>query len=454
MLSGARDPDTPTEPACAPHADAADSARNAKPHEPRNFLVMALYQVVMRMGWIFKTESIVMPAVLDTIGGSGWLRGCLPLINRFGVSLPPILFSRRLKIMPRKKWAVMGCTFGMSAAMLGMALMFLVAGSAVYWWMPALFLVCYAGFFVSNGINQVSVATLQGKTIRANWRGRLMLTANVVGAVSAITCAAMLLPLWLSENGGRFHCLFGFAGAAFAVAAVLTMLVREPGDDYRQEAIPVKRHFIEAWGILRRDANFRRLAFVAMLFGCTFMLFPHYQALGREWLGLPLKDIVWWVIVQNAGTAVFSLLAGPLADWRGNRLALRLVLLGAASVPALAIALAYAGQAFPAMKVAYCLVFVMVGFTPVTTRLLSNYALEIAQPQDHPRYLSTLSLCMASPMLLAPLAGMLIDQTSFEAVFLPIAGLILLGCLLTFGLSEPRGRVTPPAPTAPISDEE
>ena len=43
----------------------------AQAHEKRNFLVLALYQIVMRIGWIFKTESIVMPAVLDTITGGG-----------------------------------------------------------------------------------------------------------------------------------------------------------------------------------------------------------------------------------------------------------------------------------------------------------------------------------------------------------------------------------------------
>jgi len=52
--------------------------------EPRNFAVIAWYQIVIRVGWIFKTERIIMPAFLDYIGGSAWLRGCLPVLNRFG----------------------------------------------------------------------------------------------------------------------------------------------------------------------------------------------------------------------------------------------------------------------------------------------------------------------------------------------------------------------------------
>ena len=34
-------------------------------HEPRNIACLVTYQVVARIGWIFKTETVVMPAVLD-----------------------------------------------------------------------------------------------------------------------------------------------------------------------------------------------------------------------------------------------------------------------------------------------------------------------------------------------------------------------------------------------------
>jgi len=48
------------------------------PQHSRNFGLAIFYMILMRVGWIFKTESIIMPAVLDVIGGAGWLRGCLP----------------------------------------------------------------------------------------------------------------------------------------------------------------------------------------------------------------------------------------------------------------------------------------------------------------------------------------------------------------------------------------
>ena len=75
-------------------------------HQKHNFFVLVVHQVLMRTGWIFKTESIIMPAVLDWLGGTGLLRGCLPMLNRFGQSVPPLLLSRRIKILGLKKSAL------------------------------------------------------------------------------------------------------------------------------------------------------------------------------------------------------------------------------------------------------------------------------------------------------------------------------------------------------------
>ena len=88
-----------------PSPSGSNAARTEKKDraEPRNFFVMAAYQVVMRVGWIFKTESIIMPFVLDSLGGGGWLRGLLPVLNRFGQSVPPLMSAGLVKSLPQKK---------------------------------------------------------------------------------------------------------------------------------------------------------------------------------------------------------------------------------------------------------------------------------------------------------------------------------------------------------------
>jgi len=415
-------------------------SEGAARREGRNFLVIALFQIILRTGWIFKTESIIMPAVLDTITGGGplggLLRGCLPVLNRLGHSIPPMLFSQRLKMLRRKRVANLVCVLCMSAVFFALALMFWATGGASYWWMPVVFLTCYVLFFAATGINNIALGTLQGKLIHATRRGRLLLTANVIGAATAITAVALLMPHWLNEDVRRFDLLFGFTATCFAVSALSMCLISEPKDRH-QEARQSPRHLLRAaWNTFWTDRNFGRLALVAMAFSTSLVLFPHYQALGRsDRLGLPLDNLMLWVIVQNFGTAVFSLITGPLADRFGNRLVLRIVLLGVAAMPPAAIGLSY-WDGWGAFL--YPGVFMFIGLTPVGFKTISNFTLEIAPHDEHPKYLSTLGLCFALPLLASPALGWVVEATNFEIVFFSVSAIVLLGWLLTFRLHEPR----------------
>jgi MFS family permease len=432
----------------APARDADDSAAPSSPMPPpdnssvqraasRNFLMLALYQIVLRTGWIFKTESIIMPAVVDYISGAGWIRGCLPLLNRFGQSVPPVLLARQVKLQPQKMWMVFGTTALMSVLFLLLTWLFFMGfAERRTAWLPVTFLVIYAVFFVCIGLNQVAFATLQGKLVEVNRRGRLLLISNTIGSATAVLCAFVLLSLWLNDDEARFDLIFGFSGVLFGVAAVTMLFLVESKDSFQQTAAAHPLHyFADAYRVLVNDRNFRLLALIGSLFGISFMLFPHYQSLGLLSMHLPTRSLMWWVIIQNIGTGLVSIPIGWVADRYGNRLVLLLSLLGIASAPVVAIGFLHAGSIGIRL---YGSVFVLVGMTPVVLRTLQNYTLEVSAPEDHAVYLSTLSLCMAGPMFLSPLAGYFIDRLGFDPVFLTIAGLIMASWLLTFRLQEPR----------------
>ncbi|MBI1903070.1 MAG: hypothetical protein HYS13_18375 [Planctomycetia bacterium] len=192
--------------------------------------------------------------------------------------------------------------------------------------------------------------------------------------------------------------------------------------------------------ILATDGNFRRLAVVVFLFSVAQMLFPHYQALAADLLGVVDKqrarDMVHWVIVQNIAVGVFSLVVGPLADARGTRFTLRLVLLLGAAAPILAVGLTWIERSWG--QSLFWMVFIPLGLTPITLKLLANYVLEISPASAHPRYLSTLALCLFVPFLFSPGVGWLITRLGYTPVFIGAGWLIFLGALLTGILVEPR----------------
>ncbi len=409
---------------------------------PRNLLVLAMYQVALRIGWIFKTETVIMPAFLDAIAGAGWIRGCLPVLNRLGQSVPPLLYAERLQHMPQKKWSLAITALLMGVPFLVLSCLWLGLG----WfsisrtdlsWMPTVFLLLYAVFFAMTGLNQLSFSTIQGKLIPVNRRGRLMTVAGITGSTLAILCAWFFLRTWLQREGGGFGLIFALTGIGFLVSGTIVFFIKEPAQTLpARTASPLKQHFKRAWQTYKEDADFRRLAWATMLFMSALMLFPHYQALGRENLGCDQTDLLAFLIAQNAGAGVFSLLTGAIADRFGNRLCLRVCMFLAGTAPLIALALA--NNFIPNAHDWYWLTFLMLGLTPLTIRCLVNYALELVEESNHARYVSTLTLTMAVPFLLSPLVGWLVDAWGFEAVFLGVTALVFGGGLMTFRLIEPR----------------
>ena len=414
----------------------ANTAETDIDHAPKNHVLLVLYQVVIRTGWIFKTESIIMPAVLDAIAGQGWIRGCLPMLNRFGQSIPPVLASQRVRSAAFKKHSLALTTAIMGATFWALACLWLVAGEKGTWWLPGAFLTLYAVFFVSTGINNLIVGTVTGKFILPDRRGRLMLLSNTIGVLSAVGCAWLLLRNWLSETEGNFFAIFAFTGTCFLLGAAVCLLFKERPDSHGNDFQGVRHLFQVALRTLAHDRKFRRLAMVASLFGMSTTLFPHYQALGRQRLELGLDNLLPWVIAQNIGVFLISVPAGSIADRCGNRIVLRSLLLVLCAVPLLALGLSRSGN-FGASW--YFLVFCGVGITPVIIRLLQHYCLELVPRQQQPQYLSTLNLAMAGPAILtSALLGALLDVLGFEAIFLSIGACLVLGWMLSALLVEPR----------------
>jgi len=421
-----------------PHSPDWPEHPEIESRETRNLLLLALHQIVLRVGWIFKTESVIMPAFLDQVAGAGWIRGLLPVLGRLGQGVPPLFAANYLRALPRKRRALAALATAMGLPFLGLAIAWFVIGSENGGWMPALFLSLYFLFFVLYGLYLVSFGTVQGKLIRPTRRGQLITLSTFWGAIPATLIAVWLMPDWLDAPSPCWGAIFTFVGVCFCLSGLLALLlveVRNGTADY-----PTKQPgtLAESLHVLRADADLRRLLGVAILFASSLVILPHYQALARARLGLSGVDLMVWVVTQNAAVAIFSLFVGPLADRRGYRMVLRLLVFGSGVAPAFAIALTRLPNGWGAGL--FWLVYVPLGVTPLVPRTLLNYALEICEPAAHARYQSIVTLGIALPFLLSPLAGWLIDVVGFESVFLFMILLALASGCLTFRLNEPRHR--------------
>ena len=424
---------TPDHPDAPPPGEEMADVETMAPG--RNFSLLALYQVMMRTGWIFKTESIIMPAVLDLMGGNAILRGCLPMLNRLGQSFPPLIAADYIRQFPHKKRILTVCAAVMGGCFVSLALIWSVTDHEQTTALPYLFLLIYGVFFCFVGLHNLVMSLMIGKLIPVTHRGRLMLVSMTLGCLSAIAFAWFLLRRWLGEQTGQFELIFLFTGLAFLLSALIACCLKEIPDGGKRETKKLRQVFRQSWETLRGDRNFRVLVIVAALFGMSMTLFPHYQALARGRLEVGLQAMVPWLIVQNIGAAGFSIPMGWLADRYGYRLVLRMQMLLLMLPPIFAIGFAnLAGGSHW-----FLLVFALLGLSPVMLRSFSNYTLEIAARQKQPIYLSTMSVCMAVPVLATSLlVGLMVELIGFEITFLAVVVAIFLGWILTFRLKQPR----------------
>ncbi|MDH4017320.1 MAG: hypothetical protein OEV20_08275, partial [Actinomycetota bacterium] len=197
---------------------------------------MAANFVFGRIGWIFKTESVIVPAFVDAISGAGWVRGLLPIVNRVSQSVPPFVLAARVKQAPLKKRIYFRAAIAMAMpfSIIGFVLLWLGERPAP-WWLVWVFLALYAAFFASTGIWANAQGSLQGKLIAPEHRGRLMAVSTSLGAASAAFCAWWLLPGWLEAPGTLgFAYAFLFVGGFMSLAALCTPFLREHPDDVQE----------------------------------------------------------------------------------------------------------------------------------------------------------------------------------------------------------------------------
>jgi predicted MFS family arabinose efflux permease len=425
---------TPAGPGC----NASGTVGGPDPgREARNILRLEAYQVVVRVGWIFKTETIIMPAVLDAVVDSGLLRGFLPVLNRAGQSLPPLAFAGVLGRRPVKKWTLVRTSLAMAACFAVLAVAWQPLQAVRPDLLAVLFLLVYATFSVANGLNQLVAAALRGKLIPPGQRGRAMVVSVTIGSILAIVAAVALLGPWLAAADG-FPRIFAATAGFFGLAAAIPALLDEPAD--RPAAAAGPRPGLAGWReAVAADPALVRLAVVAAMFSAVLMLFPHYQAFARDDLGCPRGSLLTWVVVQNAATACASLVAGPVADRRGTRLVLAWLVGGAALTPVLVTALSYLPPAVAAGW--FWLVYAPLGLNPIALTMFTNYALELApRPGEHARYVSLVGAALAAPFAISPLVGWGIDVVGFRPVFLVGALVIAAGGAVAWGLPEPRQR--------------
>ncbi len=384
-----------------------------------------------------------MPTFLDSISSTAWLSGLLPPINRLGQSVTPLMMSNRLRNAPLKGRWLPRTTFLMGVP-------FLILSGLVAWspgflsgWMPVCFLVLYGIFFAVTGTNQAVYNTVQGKLIAANRRGRLVAIAGYLGSPAAVIAVVLVMRPWVDQDPPLFSAIFLFTGCAFMAASFCARLLIEQPDTV-ESTTSQRRPLAESLQCLKEDKHLRRLCLLSSLVAATMVVFPYYQRLGHSLDGYENSMLMTWVICQNIGAALFSWVAGRVADARGTRSALRLLTFSAVLCPIVPLLLSLRGSAD-----LYWITFLWLGAVPVTFRMKMNYVLELTHPRQHPVYISTAALATTPVIFLSPVAGVMVSRLGYVPPFLLVAVAAVVAWTMTLTIVEPRNHEREPVDDSP-----
>jgi MFS family permease len=391
----------------------------------------------MRIGWIFKTESVIMPGFLLNLTLSGAIRGILPLISNVARSIPQFFLAHLISFRPRKKWIFFCVSLGLATPWGVIALLV-----AFFSWRKDLllygFLLAYGFNFVALGCVNLLGGTMQGKLIPARMRGRLVGISSFLGGIVASLAAYLLMPIWLAKGLNGYAFIFGTTSLLFTASAIAILPIVEWREKRRSEGRGVIPFVAGSLRLITTDVNFRRFMYAIWLLQMNAIIFPHYTAYGRAKIGVAPVNYMLFVVVQNLSTAVNSLLMGNLADRRGNRLALKLLISFIGCIPLVTLGIGSLPNAMSAKL--FFLVYICIGVTPVTMKLTVNFLLELSPMRRHPQYLGAMNLFRMIPILFSPLIGWMIDLFSYEAVFLLASALIFCGAWMISRVDEPRLR--------------
>ncbi|MFQ6039287.1 MAG: hypothetical protein ACE5PV_00415, partial [Candidatus Poribacteria bacterium] len=376
--------------------------RKREPHNKcpdehsHNFFAFVLNMVSMRIGWIFKTESVIMPGFLEMLTGSGAVRGFLPLISRLGQSIPQFVIAHRVTNLPGKKWAFFYAALLLCVPWGLLSLTLWLIPEIHPYLMVGVFLAMYTFHWVVYGATFLLSGTLQGKLIDVLQRGKLLAISTSLGCALAIFAAYVFLPKWLMKGERGYALVFGATCLFFAIAASAILLFRETEDVLDNELNGFRQFAVSSAALIGSHANFRWFILVISLHSVTRLLFPHYTVFGMRTMGVKPSGFVQWLIAQNVINAVGSVVMGLLADKYGNRIILRLLIFIGGCVPLIAIGISKLPKDLGHQL--YWIVFALIGFTPVSGRIITNYTLEIAPQKRHPQYLGTLNVIQMLPL--------------------------------------------------------
>ncbi len=396
----------------------------------RNFLAFLFHGVFLNIATAFSQLTTIQSSFIYLITGSSLLSGVLFAANRAGTILPQLFLAPIIEKRPYKKIFLLMAVSIRGVSWLAIAVVTYFFAESNPQVVAIVYFAVTLVFFLAGGMGDVTYYDILAKSIPTGARGRLSGAKILFGGVLSMA-AGYLTKIILSRGNGfaeNYALLFLLTSSALFIAFFGFYSLKEPKGKQKTSSQQISyKHRIK--NLVRSDRNFMRFVFAEFFLNAGMILFPFYVIYAKEKLSMPLDIIGIFVTIQIVG----ELVSGPVLGWIGDRYNFKLVMIivGVASFMAPLLAL-FLPLLHP---YAYAVVFLFVGMTfkGVVTGT-ANYLMEFAPQDELPTYVAVKNTLQMPTIAFPVIGGLLIPFIGYEALFITVAVLSLVGTILTKNL--------------------
>jgi hypothetical protein len=410
----------------------------------RNYMFGIFNGIAFRTAEALIDPPVVLTWFVSQLTSSNLLAGLVAPLGDACWFLPQIFVSVRVQRMERKM-----PYYALSAVVRIVVWLFLAATV----WMVDDPLILLIGFFVlytiarmSAGLAGIAFFDVVAKTIPARRRGSFFTTRQFLGGALGVG-AGWVVKSVLSHPALPFPHGHAFLFSLYCVMIVPALasftLVREPPGTAIPGPVTLGTQLRRAKRLLRQHPVYRRYMATRIALALANIALPFYSIYAKNVLAAPDGLVGVYVATGVGALLLFNLPWGWVSDRRGNRLVMRLLLLGKGLTVLLALALVGLVALLGYQKawlpyLALPLFFLEGAVKPAYMLIGSNFLLELVPEAERPLYLGSSSTLMGVIVLMSGMGGVIVDLLGFASLFAVSLGLCLVGYVLALGLPEPR----------------
>lgn len=412
----------------------SDSEGSAPEHLAGNERRQVVANALQGVGDQVVNAKTVLPWLLAGLGAPA-LIGLLVPIRESGSMLPQAALTPWVLRHRARRWIWVVGAVGQALAVAVMALLAwlasgLVAGVGI--------VLALAVFATARALTSLSGKDVLGRTVPKGRRGRINgLQVVAAGAVAITLGVAIQLFGGPDAHVGVLVVLLASATLLWLLAAVVYAGIREPLPE--DEPDPSSGWLAESWGLVRRDAAFRRFVLVRTLLLVTALSPPFVVAVAAAEGDGGLGGLGPFVIAQGLAGLIGGRWFGRLADRSSRRLMVWGA--GAASLVLVAYLVVVRLPGVGEWALVHPVTFLLLALTHTAVRVArKTYVVDMAEGDQRTQYVAVANTAMGALLLVVGALSVGLAALGAETALVFLALLGLVGVVVARTLPEVEKR--------------